>query len=90
MERLGLVLTGLAALIVLAGCASTMGMNHAHMSREEMMRHCEMMAQHAVSGEHDPAHHDAERHGGMSHEEMERQCATMRETPDSSAAPHQH
>lgn len=74
--RIG-VLAVIAGVSLIAGCAHH-GMDHGSMSREEMMRHCEMMAEHEGEGGHDPGHHDPAQHVGMSHEDMMRHCAEMR------------
>lgn len=74
--RSGLIATLLSA-AALSGCATAQGMDHRSMNHEEMMRHCQMMAQHQAQGGHDPAEHDSSRHGGMSHEEMMQHCAAM-------------
>jgi hypothetical protein len=58
------------------------------MSHEEMMQHCQMMAEHTGEAEHDPSRHDPARHGGMSHEEMQRHCEAMR--AQDQPAPQQH
>lgn len=77
----------IAGVSLIAGCAHH-GMGHGSMSHDEMMRHCQMMAEHSREGGHDPSHHDPARHGGMSHEEMQRHCEAMR--PREEQAPQQH
>ncbi len=79
------VLVIAAAIGSLAGCAHH-GMNHGAMSHEEMMRHCQMMEQHAGAGGRDASQHDPARHGGMSHEEMQRHCEAMRAEEQSGSA----
>jgi hypothetical protein len=76
----------------LAGCATAQGMEHGGMGHAEMMRHCQMMEQHAAEGGHNATHHDPAQHGGMSHEEMVRHCAEMRgqQAGDEPPASHSH
>lgn len=80
--RIG-VLTAALSAAALAGCASAghNGMGHGAMTHEEMMRHCQMMAQHQSAGSQGAAQHDPAQHGGMSHEDMMRHCAQMRGQP---------
>jgi len=74
---------------LLAGCAHQ-DMNHGAMSHDEMMRHCQMMEQHASAGGHDASRHNPAEHGGLSHEEMQRRCEAMRaEHHPAGAAPQQ-
>ena len=75
---------------VLAGCATAQGLQHGGMDRAEMMRHCQMMEQHAGEGEHNAAHHDPAQHGGMCHDEMMQHCAEMRAQHASEDAPAAH
>ncbi|WP_395646623.1 hypothetical protein [Terricaulis sp.] len=69
---------------LLAGCTHH-GMDHGAMSQEEMMRHCQMMAEH--HGAQAPAHYDPAHHGGMSYEEFRAHCEAMR---SESPPPHPH
>lgn len=80
-------MTALAAAAVLGGCASPQGMGHEAMNHEEMMRHCQMMQEHAGEGAAH-ANHDPARHGGMSHEDMMRHCAQLRAGAGQASAPH--
>jgi hypothetical protein len=84
--RIG-VLAVIAGVSLIMGCAHH-GMDHGSMSHEEMMQHCQMMAEHTGEAEHDPSRHDPARHGGMSHEEMQRHCEAMR--AQDQPAPQQH
>jgi hypothetical protein len=93
----------LSSLGLLGGCMTLGGMDHSRMSHEQMMQHCQMMAERhqAEAAGAAPAEaamdHSAMNHGGMNHEEMMRHCEMMRqqqaapaEAQDAPAAPHQH
>lgn len=81
-------MAALAAAAVLGGCASAQGMGQGAMNHEEMMRHCQMMQEHAGDETAAPANHDPARHGGMSHEDMMRHCAEMRAGAGGASPPH--
>lgn len=74
-------LAAIAGVSLMGGCAHQ-GMDHAMdhgaMSHEDMMRHCQMMAEHHGEGGQPPADYNPAHHGGMSYAEMQRHCEAMR------------
>ena len=86
------IISVLSSIALLGGCA-TAGMGHGRMSHEEMMRHCQMMEQHAAAAQpqgtppaSDAMGHGAMSHDGMSHEQMMRHCEMMQRQQAAPAA----
>ncbi|MEQ1707923.1 MAG: hypothetical protein ABL864_06295 [Terricaulis sp.] len=91
------IISVLSSIALLGGCA-TAGMGHGRMSHEEMMRHCQMMEQHAAAAQpqgtppasdamgHGAMSHDGMSHDGMSHEQMMRHCEMMQRQQAAPAA----
>ena len=89
------IISVLSSIALLGGCATAGhgGMGHGRMSHEEMMRHCQMMEQHAAAAQpqgtppaSDAMGHGAMSHDGMSHEQMMRHCEMMQRQQAAPAA----